>query len=515
MNHHLQSNDANQLSELSSGAKDVILKSEEIEIAKRYDEPISRHGVKMRKVTTTKLVPRRTFIKGTFKGKYWGEYENGETPLKDVGQFYNITLYESEIFVDRKVIRTGDTITFSDFLAGISETINFTSYHHVDPSQLKNNVLVVNHEGIVSRYKIDLHEPRLYNTKIVHALHQSSDQDVFGSIESNICGYLLDKKEVIEESYEVVEDIPNTPIPPVPPTPPIIPAFDDAREPERKNISGYLNNSDQELHRNKTIEQPTRWRDKWWLLPLLLILLLCLLAFASPSNNSLWILPIAALLFFAFQKSSFRLSNWVFAILFLFIGLMLWNAVKHNSPIHTVSDLVRKGFDGGIEKDKRIGSSNNSGGKLKKDVEDLTAINTPKNPAISKGQETSETKEVQPSVLPKEVLDNKVTKPIEPVENSEFATRNSKPSTFDIYLSKGLKAVEDEEYDLANENFRQAFKISPQNPRLRELANEFSKTAEQKCQEIKSANAKSLAHIPNNYYQYAASLTQTVPLKCE
>jgi hypothetical protein len=515
MNHQLQSNDANQLSELSSGAKDVILKSEEIEIAKRYDEPISRHGVKVRKVITTKLVPRRTFIKGTFKGKYWGEYESGETLLKDAGQFYNITLYESEIFIDREVIRTEDSITFPDFLAGISETNSFTSYHHVDPSQLKNNVLVVNHDGNVSRYKIDLHEPRLYNTKIVHALHQSSDQEVFGSIESNICGYLLDKKEVTEESYEEVEDIPNTPIPPVPPTSPIIPALDDAREP-KGNISAYLNTSDQELHKNKTIEQPTRWRDKWWLLPLVLIFLLCLLAFASPSNNSLWILLIAALLFFAFQKSSFRLPNWVYAILFLFIGLMLWNAFKPSPRIPDVAtDVVHKNIDDEAKKDKQTVIDGNSAGKPKENVENKTAANTSVEPANIESIGSVGTKEVPPSISPKNVIKKEVSEPTKTVDKSIPATPNVNRSTFDSYISKGIKAVEDEEYVLANENFRQAFRISPQNPRLTELANKFKKTAEQKCQEIKSANAKNLAHIPNNYYQYAASLTQTVPLKCE
>ena len=514
MNYQPHNNGNNQVSKLNSDATSAILISEKIEIVKQFGEPVDRRGVKVRKVTTTKLVPRRTFIKGTLKGKYWGEHENDDTLLKDVGQFYNITLYESEIFVDREGIRTGDSITFSDFLAGISKTSSFTSHQHIDPSQLKNNVLVVHYEGSVNRYKIDLHEPRLYNTNIVHALHQSSDQEVFGSIESSICGYLLDKKEVVEESYDVVEDIPALPVPPI-----LIrdSTVDNVIEQEGTNTIDNRTIPEQEEHINDNNDKSKRWRNKWSLLPLLLLFLLCLLAFLSSSYPSLWILPIAALLFFVFQKASFKLPNWINAILFLLIGIMLWNAFKHNPTIvDTVSGLVKKTFNGGNDDENQPENDGISPSKSVKKVQDQTATNIPNKTENVERSESVGQKGVPPLVLPKDIAKKTEKDLIEKVDDTNPPPVNTKLPSFNSYLDKGLKAVEDEEYKLANQNFKQASNLDPNNPRLKQLADRFRKLADEKCQDIKNANSyEILKHIPNNYYQYAASLTQTTPLKCE
>ena len=508
MNHLSHDNGNNQVSELGSDTTSVVLRNDEIKTV-TYGDTIERRGVKMRKVTKIKLVPRRTFIKGTLKGKYWGEHENNDASPKDIGQFYNITLYESEISVDREVIRTEGSTTFSDFLTEISRANSFTGYQNIDPSQLKNNFLKVHYEGSVNRYKIDLHEPRLYNTKIVHALHQLSDHEVFGSIESNICGYLLDKKEVVEESYEVVEDISNTPIPPIS-TPP--PGTDPPSD--RPGLGGYPEDPRPGPPIKGPTDPPRVLSDKRWLLPLLLILLLCLLAFASPGNNSLWILPIAALLFFAFQKSSFRLPNWVYAILFLFLGLMLLNAFRSNPA--AISDLISNFIDKNFvdEKGHEIGNDGGSTGRPEKTQGKLgnTSSNgTQDSDAPSSGGSTNEpVPGVQTGFPPK-----KINKPTETISDRIPSDPAPKLATFNTFIDKGLKAVEDEEYTLANQNFRQASSLDPSNPRLRQLADRYKKLADEKCQDFRSANAKELMHIPNNYYQYAASLTQTVPLKCE
>jgi hypothetical protein len=502
MDHFSHNNGNNQMSELNSDTTSVVLRNETLESV-TYGEPIDRHGVKMRKITKTTLVPRRTFIKGTLKGKYWGEHENNDASPKDVGQFYNITLYESEIFVDREVIRTERSTTFSDFLTEISRANSFTSYQHIDPSQLKNNFLVVHHEGSVNRYKIDLHEPRLYNPKIVHALHQSSDQEVFGSIESNICGYLLDKKEVIEETYEVVEE-PNTPKYRKP-----------IEKPEQKpeggdKLEGIIGvDQPDQPPGGSDIKPPL---DKWVLLPLLLILLLCLLALITLNNPSLWIIPIVALLFFAFQKPGFKFSGWIYAILFVLIGFALWNALQHNTPI---KELVR-GFSGrgsfdGSDSEKDNGNvvtgptkGNIKGESVTRPSKDSTNVIVDASQKIIPPTASTVPSPEGTKIGPTEKID-KITPP----------SVNSKISSFNSLISKGLKAVEDEEYILANQNFRKASNLDPSNPRLQKLANRYIKLADEKCKDFRNANAKELMHIPNNYYQYAASLTQTAPLKCE
>lgn len=502
MNHLSHNNGNNHVSELGSDTKSVVIRNDEIKTV-TYGDTIDRRGVKMRKVTRIKLVPRRTFIKGTLKGKYWGEQENSDASPKDVGQFYNITLYESEIFVDREVIRTEGSTTFSDFLTEISRANSFTSYQQIDPSQLKNNFLVVHHEGSVNRYKIDLHEPKLYNIKIVHALHQSSDQEVFGSIESNICGYLLDKKEVIEESYEVIEDVA---VLSVPTTPTIDHVINVTTEPKDKRTAEFEDKSGQQDKNSPDNDRLKTWFDQWSLLPLLLIFLLCLLALANSINNGLWILPIAALLYFAFQKPGFKLPNWVYFILFLFLGLMLWNALRTNPA--AISGPIFKFIDKNFvdKKGDKIGNDGGSTGRPEKSQEKLG--NSSSNE--TQDGDASSSRNVTAPGVPTDVPPKKINKPIETISNPA-----PKLATFNTYVDRGLKAVEDEEYALANQNFRQASRLDSSNPRLKQLADRYKKLADEKCQDFRSANAKELMHIPNNYYQYAASLTQTAPLKCE
>lgn len=513
MNHLYHNNGNKQMSELGSDTTSVVLRNDEIKSV-TYGDTIDRRGVKMRKVTRVKLVPRRTFIKGTLKGKYWGDQEIRDASPKDIGQFYNITLYESEISVDREVIRTEGSTTFSDFLTEISRANSFTSYHHIDPSQLKNNFLVVHHEGSVNRYKIDLHEPRLYNAKIVHALHQSSDHEVFGSIESNICGYLLDKKEVIEESYEVIEDILISSPAPAPQKPATGIKINSITKLEGKGTNEYDDKSGQEERRDPDRDRQKSWLDRWSFLPLFLIFLLCLVALASSISNSLWILPIAALLFFAFQKPGFKLPNWVYYLLFLFLGLVLWNAFRTSqvAASNPITNFIDKNFGNG--KSNEIGSVDKSV-EHSKSVKGKSGTNaSDESRKIDEANSAGRKKGPQP-IEPTSIAPEEITQPNETGSESETPTRISKSVSFNTYIAKGLKAVEDEEYTLANRNFRQAANLEPSNPKLKQLADRYKKLADEKCQDFRNANAKELMHIPNNYYQYAASLTQTAPLKCE
>ncbi|KAA6436993.1 hypothetical protein FEM33_19925 [Dyadobacter flavalbus] len=49
----------------------------------------------------------------------------------------------------------------------------------------------------------------------------------------------------------------------------------------------------------------------------------------------------------------------------------------------------------------------------------------------------------------------------------------------------------------------------------KELAELYNKQGDEKCQAFKAANAPHLYHIANEYYEYAASLTNSEPKVCE
>jgi|GEM_PF-3082347 len=491
---------------ISADAPDVVIKQafivsqEEIELFK------DDNGKKFRRIRTIRKVARRTFLSGKLRGKYWGYPSDTMNRRQDVGDFFDITIYESEVLVDKYDIKTDKqtnykelTEAFSRKLACRSQSIHF--------EQFAENILVLRDHESTRRFKMDLHEPALFNPKLLHSMHQSNGTEVFGTIESHICGYLVDYVLEVEETIEEVQEIRNehrsTEISAV-----------NQAETGATAVENDPIGKDRKRDRNGA----TLWqKESIFLLLLFALALICMLARFPLAA----ILVAASILFLLFRRPTWgsRVPWWVFAAFALLLGLLLWDFI-HSSypPITERASYVKNWFS-----DRSTATIDNPGKGRAQEVADHSIKPVPDSLVNS----TSDTSREQGT-------ENLITKPITPTENptapgTEKVVENPKHTTpattppaspqqtasFEVYLNRGLKAVEEEEYQRANENFRQAAQLSPAHPRLKALAASYKATGDEKCEQFKQANARELFYIPNNYYQYAASLTQTVPLKCD
>jgi hypothetical protein len=247
-----------------------------------------------------------------------------------------------------------------------------------------------------------------------------------------------------------------------------------------------------------------------FLLLLLLLLLagLLMLRFQLPG---ILVLAVAALLLFAVRPVlRSRMPWWLLAIIALLFGLLLWDTIRQTpqtgttfSEILPTTKPVSPNVGNEGKRHRNQGSGQQKGGQ-ESQSNDIKAKNENVGTAgKALPDQTGPAREENEAETPES---KSVTKP---------TPSPQPPASFEQFLNQGLKAVAKEEYDLANENFRQAARIAPNHPRLRELASSYKAVADEKCREFKQANSDNLIYIPNIYYQYAASLTQTVPLKCD
>ncbi|MFN7540289.1 MAG: hypothetical protein ACK5RQ_09600 [Bacteroidota bacterium] len=141
---------------------------------------------------------RRTYIKGRFKGKYWGLIKED---LSDGNRenYYNIEVYEGEI----------TTRQDNEHLRKWQEGDEFDEYKNEEPflTKIPSPTVCNVHQtdGTVRYYKIDLHDVKLTDLHLYNQLYEG--EKLFGTIEGNICGYFIhfDVEQVEIASEEIIE----------------------------------------------------------------------------------------------------------------------------------------------------------------------------------------------------------------------------------------------------------------------------------------------------------------------
>jgi hypothetical protein len=156
------------------------------------------NGLSYQNVTTTVEIPRRTYLHGTLSGKYWGEIDKIKKGEFETQKFYDFNIYECEITIANH--------------AGVSQSpFRFTPDDSFPRERLPQTIPCrVNIDGSSDTYSVALHEPLLKSVSFNRQLHQSDGDEVFGTIEAEITGFILDfKKETKVERVYVAENIPN------------------------------------------------------------------------------------------------------------------------------------------------------------------------------------------------------------------------------------------------------------------------------------------------------------------
>ena len=142
------------------------------------------NGNEFIKVTKEISIPRKTFLKGLISGKYRGtkllNFENEKSLL------FDFEIYEAEVICKSK----------DDFRKNKPYIIDGNEF----PKEKLPPALQVTIAIDKKSFGIDIVEPKIYNFKTIKRLHQTDGDDVFGTFNAFITGYVFDyEKKIVEE----------------------------------------------------------------------------------------------------------------------------------------------------------------------------------------------------------------------------------------------------------------------------------------------------------------------------
>lgn len=121
-------------------------------------------------------IPRKTFLRGTIYGKYRGEI------IEEEVEYHNFSNYEFEIYEAE--------ITCQEF----RENIPYKNKGIVFPKEKLPEILQVTIFQNDKWYGLNILEPKLFNFNSIKKLHQTDGNEIFGTFNSEITGYILDYK---------------------------------------------------------------------------------------------------------------------------------------------------------------------------------------------------------------------------------------------------------------------------------------------------------------------------------
>lgn len=152
-------------------------KNNEIEIKEFYEVIYTDENGRYRLVEKTREIPRRTYIKAVLNGKYWGEIDEQFSNQFAHSKFFDFNIYEVTL----------NNAEYSKFPFEINEDYNI-------PREKLPKLLhtILQKDG--KAYEVNLHEPifELGSIKFNRKLHQDEGNEVFGTIDAIVAGYILD-----------------------------------------------------------------------------------------------------------------------------------------------------------------------------------------------------------------------------------------------------------------------------------------------------------------------------------
>lgn len=144
-------------------------------------------GRMFKKEPFTKRIPRKTFVKGRFRGKFHADIIKN---LKDNGDFFQFKIYTAEVEIVKKSRE-------EELLIDAENTIK------VEADQMPDDVFFYEKEGDEKiYYDIKFENPIFHNFQFVSKLQQNEGDEAFGTIEADFYGYLVDFLE--EERYRKI-----------------------------------------------------------------------------------------------------------------------------------------------------------------------------------------------------------------------------------------------------------------------------------------------------------------------
>jgi energy-coupling factor transporter transmembrane protein EcfT len=162
------------------------------------EEPFwDENGNKFNKVTKEISIPRKTYLKGSISGKYRG---NKLLNLEDENEvLFDFEIYEAEVICKSK----------EDFRKNKPYIIDGNEFPKNKLPETIQVTLAIDQKS----FGINIIEPKIYDFKSVRRLHQIEGDEVFGTFNAFILGYIFDyEKKIVVENIPVIHQNPEKPI---------------------------------------------------------------------------------------------------------------------------------------------------------------------------------------------------------------------------------------------------------------------------------------------------------------
>jgi hypothetical protein len=161
---------------------------------------VGEDGLDYIRVTKEILTPRKTYLKGTVLGKYRGDKLPDENDKSDL---FDFEIYEAEVTCTSKEdVRKNKPFNFPKDFKNIEgqNKIKGTIF----PKEKLPQTLPVIIKSDDKSFGINLLEPQLFEFDIVRKFHQIEGDEVYGTFNAFVTGYVFDyEREEIEEIKKI------------------------------------------------------------------------------------------------------------------------------------------------------------------------------------------------------------------------------------------------------------------------------------------------------------------------
>jgi hypothetical protein len=170
------------------------------------EEPfVGEDGLDYIKVTKEILTPRKTFLKGTVSGKYRGDKMPDDDEKSDL---FDFEIYEAEVNCNSiDDFSKNKPFVFPNDFKNLDNQKNIKGT--VFPKSKLPKTLPVNITANNVTFGTNLLEPKLFEFSINRKLHQIEGNQIFGSFNAYITGFVFDyEREEVEEIIGPIADVP-------------------------------------------------------------------------------------------------------------------------------------------------------------------------------------------------------------------------------------------------------------------------------------------------------------------
>lgn len=161
--------------------KKVATNFDEATIVEQENIFTDENGLQYRLVEKVREHPRKTYLKAELNGKYWGELNQDISNQFQHSDFFDFNIYEVKLV---NAVYSKEPFQLNQDLKIPRERLPKLLY------------TILEKEG--KEYEVNLHEPIFAHIKFNRKLHQNDGNEVFGTIDAIVSGYVFD---VQDETY--------------------------------------------------------------------------------------------------------------------------------------------------------------------------------------------------------------------------------------------------------------------------------------------------------------------------